>query len=102
MLDLSLFTIRSFSAGNTSLLIAFAGLFAANFLLPFFLERGQGLSDLESGLLLTPLSLAILVVSPISGVLSDRIGTRIPSTAGLAILAVGLLSLTSISVETGH
>jgi EmrB/QacA subfamily drug resistance transporter len=102
MLDLSLFTIRSFSAGNTSLLIAFAALFAANFLLPFFLERGQGLSDLESGLLLIPLSLAILVVAPLSGALSDRIGTRVPSTTGLVILAVGLLSLTGVNADTSH
>ena len=102
MLDLKLFTIRSFVAGNMSLLIAFAALFAANFLLPFFLERGQGLSDFESGLLLTPLPLAILVVAPFSGALSDRIGTRIPSTVGLTVLAVGLLSLTSIDAETGH
>jgi EmrB/QacA subfamily drug resistance transporter len=102
MLDLKLFTIRSFVAGNISLLIAFAALFAANFLLPFFLERGQGLSDFESGLLLTPLPLAILVVAPLSGALSDRIGTRIPSAAGLSVLAVGLLSLTSIDAETGY
>ena len=102
MLDLKLFTIRSFSAGNTSLLIAFAALFAANFLLPFFLERGQGLSALESGLLLTPLPLAILVVAPLSGALSDRIGSQIPSTAGLTILAVGLLSLTGVGAETAH
>jgi EmrB/QacA subfamily drug resistance transporter len=100
MLDLKLFTIRSFSAGNTSLLIVFAALFAANFLLPFFLERGQGLSDLESGLLLTPLPLAILLTAPLSGALSDRIGTRIPSAAGLVVLAVGLLSLTRIEAGT--
>ena len=102
MLDLNLFTIRSFFAGNTSLFIAFAALFAANFLLPFFLERVQGLSDVESGLLLTPLPLAILVVAPLSGALSDRIGTRIPSTVGLTVLAVGLLSLTSIDAQTGY
>jgi len=102
MLDLRLFAIRSFSIGNVSLLIAFAALFAANFLLPFFLERGQGLSALESGLLLTPLPLAILVVAPLSGVLSDRIGTRIPSTVGLAVLALGLLSLTGMDAQTSH
>ncbi|MBV9454181.1 MAG: MFS transporter, partial [Rubrobacter sp.] len=102
MLDLKLFAIRSFSAGNTSLLIAFAALFAANFLLPFFLERGQGLSALESGLLLTPLPLGILVVAPLSGALSDRIGSQVPSTAGLTVLTVGLLSLTGVGAETGH
>ena len=67
MLDPRLFAIRPFSAGNASLLVAFSALFTANFLLPFFLERGQGASALESGLLLTPLPLAILVVAPLAG-----------------------------------
>ena len=102
MLDLKLFTIRSFSAANASLLVAFTALFAANFLLPFFLERGQELSPLESGLLLTALPLAILVVAPLSGIFSDKIGTRIPSAAGMAILTVGLFLLTSIDAETSH
>lgn len=102
VLDLKLFTIRSFSAGNVSLLIAFTALFAANLLLPFFLERAQGLPPLESGLLLTPLPLAILVVAPLSGTLSDKIGSRIPSSVGLATLALGLFSLTSIDAETSH
>jgi MFS family permease len=101
MLDLSLFTIRSFSARNTSLLIAFAPVRGE---LPATVLPGARAGTLRPRvrLLLTPLSLAILVVSPISGMLSDRIGTRIPSTAGLAIMAVGLLLLTSISAETGH
>jgi MFS family permease len=83
-------------------LIAFSALFTVNFLLPFFLERGQGASALESGLLLTPLPLAILAVAPFSGALSDKIGSRLLSTVGLGILTVGLLSMTRIDADTGH
>lgn len=96
MLDIRLFKIRSFTAGNLSLLIAFAGLFVATFLLPFFLELGQGYSPLKAGLLLTPIPLTTMIVAPISGILSDRIGPRIPATLGMALMAVGLLSLTQI------
>src|ERR671939_765061 len=88
MFDLRLFAIRPFSAGNASLLASFVALFVATFLMPFFLQRGQGFSVLEAGLLLTPLSLTTLVVAPISGALSDRMGSRILATSGLVVMAV--------------
>ena len=94
MFDLRLFTIRAFSAGNVSLLIAFVALFITTFLMPFFLQRGQDFSALQAGLLLTPLSLTTLIVSPLSGALSDRIGSRLLSTSGLAEMALASLSLT--------
>ena len=100
MFDLRLFTIRAFSAGNVSLLIAFIALFIATFLMPFFLQRGQDFSALQAGLLLTPLSLTTLVVSPLSGALSDRIGSRVLSTSGLAVMALASLSLTQIDAGT--
>jgi MFS family permease len=100
MFDLELFAIRAFSAGNVSLLIAFIALFVATFLMPFFLQRGQDFSVLQAGLLLTPLSLTTLVVSPLSGALSDRIGSRVLSTSGLAIMALGSLALARIDAET--
>ncbi len=96
MLDLRLFKIRPFSAGNVSLLIAFAGLFVATFLLPFLLERGQGFSPLKAGLLLTPIPLTTMIVAPFSGILSDRIGPRLPATLGIGIMAIGLYTLTQL------
>jgi EmrB/QacA subfamily drug resistance transporter len=98
--DLRLFTIRPYSAGNVSLLVAFASLFVATFLMPFFLQHGQGFSVLEAGLLLTPLPLSTLVVSPFSGTLSDKIGPRVLATSGLFIAALGLLSLTQLEADS--
>jgi len=102
MYDLRLFAIRTFSAGNASLLVAFLSLFVAIFLMPFFLQRGQGFSVLEAGLLLTPLSLTTLVIAPISGTLSDRIGSRFLATSGLLIMGAGLLSLTQLEAQAGQ
>jgi MFS family permease len=101
MYDLRLFAIRTFSAGNASLLVAFMALFVAIFLMPFFLQRGQGFSVLEAGLLLTPLSLTTLVVAPLSGSLSDRIGSKFLATSGLLIMGAALLSLTQLDAQAG-
>lgn len=96
MIDLRLFAIRAFAAGNASVVAAFAGLFTATFLLPFLLERGAGFSPIEAGLLLTPVPITTAFIAPFSGSLSDRIGPRIPASLGMAIIVAGLLSLTQL------
>ena len=101
MLDLQLFRIRAFAAGNTSLVVVFSGLFTATFLLPFLLENGSGFSPLDAGLLLTPIPIATAVVAPFSGALSDRIGQRLPASLGVAVMALGLLSLTQLPEAFG-
>jgi EmrB/QacA subfamily drug resistance transporter len=96
MMDLRLFGIRAFSAGLAAVLVAFAGLFTATFLLPFLLQEGSGYTPLQAGLLLTPIPIASALVAPFSGTLSDRIGQRVPASAGIAVLTLGLLSLTTL------
>ena len=96
MIDLGLFRVRAFSAGLSSVVIAFSGLFTATFLLPFLLEQGSGFTPLEAGLLLTPIPIATAIVAPFSGSLSDRIGQRLPASVGIAVTALGLLSLTQL------
>jgi EmrB/QacA subfamily drug resistance transporter len=99
MIDLALFRIRPFSAGLASVVVAFLGLFTATFLLPFLLEQGSGFSPIEAGLLLTPVPITMALVAPFSGAASDRFGPRIPASAGMAIMVLGLLSLTELPVD---
>jgi EmrB/QacA subfamily drug resistance transporter len=99
MIDLALFRIRPFSAGLASVVVAFAGLFTATFLLPFLLEQGRGFSPIEAGLLLTPVPITMALVAPFSGAASDRFGTRIPASLGMAIMVLALLSLTELPVD---
>jgi len=101
MMDLRLFGIRAFSAGLASVFVAFAGLFTATFLLPFLLQEGEGFGPLEAGLLITPIPIAAAVVAPFSGSLSDQIGPRLPASLGIALLAAGLLSLTTLPPAFG-
>ncbi len=96
LVDLALFRIRAFSAGLASVAIAFAGLFTATFLLPFLLEDGARYTPLEAGLLITPIPIMTALVAPFSGALSDRIGSRLPASIGIAVMAIGFLSLTQL------
>jgi EmrB/QacA subfamily drug resistance transporter len=101
MIDLVLFRIRPFSAGLASVVVAFAGLFTATFLLPFLLVDARGFKPLDAGLLLTPVPITMAVVAPFSGSLSDHVGPRVPASIGMAIMVLGLLSLTQLPVDFG-
>jgi EmrB/QacA subfamily drug resistance transporter len=96
MMDLGLFGIRAFSAGLAAVIVAFAGLFTATFLLPFLLQEGSGYTPLQAGLLITPIPITAALVAPLSGTLSDRIGQRLPASIGIAVLTAGLLSLATL------
>ena len=99
LIDLALFRIRPFAAGLASVLVAFSGLFTATFLLPFLLEQGKGYTPAEAGLLLTPLPLSMAIIAPFSGAAADRFGSRVLASAGIAIMVLGLLSLTQLPVD---
>ncbi len=95
LLDLALFRDRVFASATASLVLSFIALFAVSFLCPFYLEELRGFSSEQAGLLLTPLPVTIAVVSPFSGALSDRIGSRLLCSVGLAFATAALLLLGS-------
>lgn len=94
LVDLRLFDNRVFSAGIVSGLLSYAVLFGALFLVPFFLQRVDGFTPERTGLLLTVIPLAIAVLAPISGLMTDRIGSRMPTVTGMALAAVALVAFT--------
>ncbi len=100
MLDLSLFANRLFSAAAASALLNYVCLYSVLFLLPFYLIEGRGLDAAQAGLVLTAQPVVMAIVAPISGTLSDRIGSRVPGTLGMAILALGMLLLSRLTAES--
>jgi EmrB/QacA subfamily drug resistance transporter len=96
MLDLSLFKRRIFSASAASAVMNYICLYSVTFLMPFYLLQGRGITPAHAGLLLTAQPLIMAIAAPISGALSDRIGSRLLSTSGMAILALGLFLLSRL------
>ena len=100
MLDLSLFRERVFAAATGSAVLNYVCVYSVLFLLPFLLIQGRGLSTAQAGLVLTAQPIVMAVVAPLSGIASDRIGSRLPATLGMFFLTGGLLLLAR-TVETG-
>lgn len=100
MLNLSLFKNRVFSAGLLAAVLNFMGQFTMVFLTPFYLQELRGLTPAAAGLLTLPMPLASMMVAPLSGYLTDRIDTRILSSAGLGMVSVGLFLLSFLNIDT--
>jgi EmrB/QacA subfamily drug resistance transporter len=90
MLPMGFFRKRDFAAGNAASLLMNFGMFGSIFLLTQFFQTAQGYSPFEAGLRVLPWTLAPMVVAPIAGALSDRIGGRSLMATGLALQALGL------------
>ena len=100
MLALHLFRKRAFAAANVSSFCMYFGLFGTIFLLAQFLQLVQGYSALEAGLRSLPLTGMPIIVAPIAGALSERIGGRLLMALGLALEAVSFTWL-GVVVEPG-
>jgi len=100
LVDLDLFKRRNFSLTISSAVLNYISVYSVIFLMPFFLIQGRSLSPAEAGLLLTAQPVVMAIVAPLSGIISDRRGTRIPTIVGMAILAFGLLLLSRLRAES--
>jgi EmrB/QacA subfamily drug resistance transporter len=100
MVPMRFFRRRAFSAANlTSLFMSF-GMFGSIFLLAQFFQIVQGYSPLQAGLRTLPWTAMPILVAPIAGILSDRIGSRPLLIAGMALMSGALAWLAVVSSVT--
>lgn len=100
LVQLRLFLSRLFAFANLSGLLNGIARGAVLFLLIFYLQGPYGKDPLTAGLMLTPFGLAFMVIGPLSGRLSDKIGSRLLAPIGLSISALALLGLTTTGPDT--
>jgi len=91
LLDLSLFRNRIYNFSVLAAMLQSLAMFATNFLIVFYLQAVRGYAPLTAAIMLIPLSIVSAVMGPISGWLADRIGARVPATAGVVLQAASLL-----------
>lgn len=91
MLDLGVFRNRNFSVNLVTGFMQFVCISGLLLILPFYLEKVLGYEPRNVGLLLAAIPIALGISAPISGTLSDRLGTRPVTVAGLLVTASGFL-----------
>ncbi len=101
-LDLSLFKARSFAAGNIASFLNVLAFSCGPFLRSLYLQLILGYSALKTGVLLIPMEIVMFVLSPISGRMADRFGSRVLSTVGLALNAAALFWFSTLNERSPY
>lgn len=101
MLDLNLFRVPLFSTATAAAVLNYICIYSIIFLMPFYLIQGRGLNPAQAGLLLTAQPVIMAIAAPLSGALSDRIGSRGPGMIGMGLLAAGLFVLAGLGSGSG-
>jgi EmrB/QacA subfamily drug resistance transporter len=101
LVDLTMFRNSTLATNVVTGLLVFVASSGLVFLLPFFLQNMQGRSPREAGVLMITAPLMVGLASPLSGWLSDRLGTRPLTIIGLGILIIAYGLLSTMSATTG-
>ena len=102
LLPLDVFSSRQFVGANLNTLLVYASLNGLFFLLMLQLQNGLGYSALKAGASLLPINALLLILSPRSGHLAERIGPRVPMAAGSFIASLGMLLFIRVTPGTTY
>jgi EmrB/QacA subfamily drug resistance transporter len=102
MLPLGAFSSRQFSAANVLTFIVYSALGGVFFLLVIHLQTSLGFSPVAAGSSLLPVTLIMFALSSRAGALAQRVGPRIPLTAGPLLIAAGMVLMSRIGPGDGY
>jgi EmrB/QacA subfamily drug resistance transporter len=102
MVDLPLFASRNFVGTNIVALVVTFAMMAQFFFVTLYMQDILGYSPVEAGLRFLPATLMIVLIAPIAGRLTDRVGPRWLIGTGLTVVSVSLYILTTIQVGTTY
>jgi EmrB/QacA subfamily drug resistance transporter len=101
LLPLRLFRSPALSAGVVLVLMLMFAMFGALFFMTFYLENVFHLDPVDAGLRILPMTSMMIVGAPLSSLIGNRIGPRIPVVVGMLLAAVGLYGLSTVTVASG-
>lgn len=100
ILNLSLFKNRIFTGSNFAAVFFYMAEFILVFMSPYYLLKMRLMPAATSGLMLLPMSIGMIAAAPVSGMISDKFDSRYISSTGLAVMAAGILWMSTFSAYT--
>jgi EmrB/QacA subfamily drug resistance transporter len=100
MLDLSLFRIGAFTGANLVAMLVSLSMFGVFFFVSLFIQNILGYSPIQAGAMFLPMTILIIVVAPLAGRLSDRLGSRWLMGGGMTLVGISLLLYERVTVHS--
>ncbi|MFE3326937.1 MFS transporter [Streptomyces sp. NPDC059176] len=101
LIPLRLFRSVPLSAGTVLMVLMAFAFMGGLFFVTFYLQNVHGMSAVDSGLHLLPLTAMMIVSSPLAGALITRFGPRIPLVGGMVCTTVAMFGMTTLTTDTG-
>ncbi len=102
MIEFHFFSDRNFLGAVVVALIVSFAMLGVFFFLALYMQDILGYSPLEAGVRFLPSTLMIVVVAPVAGRVSDRVGARWLIAAGLTIVAASLFTFSGVAVDSSY
>jgi EmrB/QacA subfamily drug resistance transporter len=102
LVPMHLFANRSISIGTLVIVVNFFAMFGVLFFITLYLQSVQGFSPVGSGIRTLPLSMALMISAPVGGLVTQKLGPRIPMAGGLLAVAVALGLMTSLTAGSNY
>jgi predicted MFS family arabinose efflux permease len=100
MLDLSLFRSGTFAGANLVVLLVALAMFGVFFFLSLYMQNILGFSAVEAGAAFLPMTILIILIAPVAGRTSDRVGSRWLMTAGMILVGIQLLYFSRLGLDS--
>ncbi|KOT35762.1 tetracenomycin C resistance and export protein [Streptomyces caelestis] len=101
LIPLALFRSVPLSAGVVLMVLMAIAFMGGLFFVTFYLQNVHGMSPIDAGLHLLPLTGMMIVGSPLAGVMITKVGPRIPLAVGMAFTALAMYGMSTLETDTG-
>ncbi|WP_409472374.1 MFS transporter [Streptomyces sp. HC307] len=101
LIPLGLFRSVALSAGVVLMVLMAIAFMGGLFFVTFYLQNVHGMSPIDAGLHLLPLTGMMIVGSPLAGAMITKVGPRVPLAGGMALTAIAMYGMSTLETDTG-
>lgn len=101
LIPLALFRSVALSAGVVLMVLMAIAFMGGLFFVTFYLQNVHGMSPIDAGLHLLPLTGMMIVGSPLAGAMITKLGPRVPLAGGMALTTIAMYGMSTLETDTG-